>query len=402
MTGASASAAERDTGTKTVRVFLVDDSPTARLGLRRMIESAEGLEVVGQASGGRAALRQIPAVDPSIVLMDVSMPDLDGLETTRRLMAEHPVPIVLISDLVGRRAELNFQAIGAGALDLLRKPRREELDDPSARAALARRLRVLAPVPLVTRRGNRRAAETAGSLPGPAPKSSARRSRATSSSADLSLAAPSIASAGPRAIDRMSVGASTGGPVALARLLSGFPRPPRWPIAVVQHMSPGFVHGLAKWLSGECGLPVEVVEERAETRPGHVYLSGDGEHMVWSGTSLEPRREPLGTLHRPSIDVLFGSAAATTRAVRHAGVLLTGMGTDGARGLLALRRAGALTVAQAEAGCVVFGMPRAAQELGAAVHMLAPEHIGPYFEQISKPTETSTPTSSTRPARAAF
>lgn len=359
-------------GAETVRVFLVAASAAARLGLRRMIESPGVLEVVGEASSGRAALRLIPELKPSIVLIDVRMPGLDGLETTRRLMAEHPLPIVLISDLVGQRAELNFQALDAGALDLLRKPTRDELEDPTARAHLTRRLRVLAPVPLVTRRRQRQDRPAASASAEPAASGRAAESPAES-------LAP---------LERLSIGGSTGGPVALANFLKSLSAPPPWPIAVVQHMPAGFVHGLAKWLQGECGLPVTVVEERTATRPGHVYLAGDLQHMAWCGGFLKPQRRPLGSLHRPAIDVLFRSAVVSVRPERHAAVLLTGMGSDGARGLLEMRRAGAPTLAQSENTCVVYGMPRAARDLGAASRLLAPSAMGPYLELLSKPRET--------------
>lgn len=352
-------------GRRPLAVFLVDDSTTARLGLTRLLEASGEARVVGQASGGRAALRQIPATRPDVVLMDVSMPGLDGLETTRRLMAEHPVPIVLFSELVGRRAELDFQALEAGALDLLRKPARAELDDPERQASLVRRLRVLAEVPLVTRRRRsepaRPVAATSPLLSPPAP-----------------TGLPKLE--GP--LERISIGASTGGPVALATLLAGLAAQPAWPIAIVQHMSAGFVGGLASWLETTLRLPVAVVTERCLARPGHVYLAGDDRHLVWEGPYLRTRETPQDVFHRPSIDVLFQSAALAPRPGRHAGVLLTGMGSDGAEGLLALRSAGGLTLGQSAESCVVYGMPRAAHERGAVDRLLPLDEIAALLTQL--------------------
>jgi two-component system chemotaxis response regulator CheB len=336
--------------TRKTKVFLVDDSAVVRLALRAMLESESRLEVVGEAGDGKEALAKIKAARPDIVLMDVMMPVLDGLETTRQLMHSRPLPIVLISDLVGRRAGLNFDALEAGAVDILRKPAAHELADPAVARRLTRKVLLLAEVPVVTRR--RPAA--------PEPPPRAERLPASCG-----------------AVECVCVGASTGGPVALARLLEDIGPLPPWPVVIVQHIAAGFVHAMARWLQSTTGCRVEVVERPAPARRGTVYLAPDDRHLRWGRRGLEVVESPADALHRPSVDVLFESAVASGHAAACAAVLLTGMGDDGARGLLAIRRAGGWTIAQDEASCVVYGMPSAAREIGATCEVLGLSRIGP-------------------------
>jgi two-component system chemotaxis response regulator CheB len=337
------------------RVYLVDDSLVARLALEELLV-AEGMEIVGTAASGARALREIPRLRPDVVLMDVLMPQMDGLECTRRLMAARATPILIVSDLVGARANLNFEALEAGALDLCTKPTRAQLDDDAARARFARLVRLVAEVPVVTRRPasvlGPRPAVVAAATPAPTPRTELKSG----------LVGPPSA---------LFIGASTGGPPALRELLAGLRHAGDSgpPMVIVQHMTRGFLEGLAGWLAEAMDHEVELARHNTRLRPGSVVLAPDGWNVEVDGDRvllIEP--PPRGP--RPSIDVLFHSAARRGDASHVCAILLTGMGRDGARGLEALHREGAWTIAQDEATSVVWGMPRAAVELGAAREIL--------------------------------
>ena len=356
---------------RTTRVFLVDDSRLARHALRRLLRQDPMIELVGEASNGREALRTIPRCNPDLVLMDVVLPLLDGLATTRRLMRDHPKPILLISDLVGRDARLNFEALRAGALDILGKPTAAEIEDPSFARAWLRKLRSTAQIPVITRRADHRSkprtsAESDSTYPPqhpdtttfPSPRAPWPRHRGV---------APAN-----RRISLVAIGASTGGPPAIRQILTGLATPP-WPVVIVQHMTPGFLAGMARWLATETGLPAQLVEDTVSPRPGELYFAPDRRQLELDHGRLRVTDRPAP--FNPSVDVLFHSLATSDRAPRTAAVLLTGMGVDGAEGLLALRQAGAMTFAQDEATSAVWGMPRRAVELGAARETLALHHI---------------------------
>lgn len=330
-----------------LRVYLCDDSAVARLSLGRLLRSAPGIELVGESGSGRGALREIPRLEPDLVLMDAVMPAPDGVEVTRRLLERGTYRILMISDLAGRDARLGFRALEAGALDLLPKPSREELTDERKAARWLRRLRRLADVPLVTRRRTvaRRTASASPAPPNKAPGEGARRR-----------------------IDRVALGISTGGPPALLRLLQELGPSPPWPLLVVQHITPGFAEGLSGWLADASGARVCMARAGDTPAAGTVYLAPDGHHLVW-----RPGPTPAGRLdldsseprwgHRPSVDVLFESLADAPSAPSTCAVLMTGMGRDGALGLQTLRRQGAWTLAQDEASSTVWGMPKAALDL---------------------------------------
>jgi len=341
-----------------VRVFLVDDSAVVRLVLRRALRSDPGLTVVGEAMSGAEALRRIPHVEPDIVLMDVLMEGMDGIETARTLMQKSPRPVLVVSDLAERDERLSFRALQAGALDVIRKPSAEALEDPTTRARLCRKVRLLAEVPVVTRyrRETRPRPPFASSA---SSASSAMRARVE----------------GPSSVSRVAIGASTGGPPALLRILREIPVPSPWPILIVQHMSEGFLGGMCRWLSDMTGHRVELACEGERPQPGVVLVAPDAHHLeIRDGQSLLVSRPPVSG-HRPSVDVLFESLAESSRSQDVLAILLTGMGADGARGLERLRQAGAITYAQDEASSVVYGMPKAAADRGAAQEVLSLDAI---------------------------
>jgi two-component system chemotaxis response regulator CheB len=264
---------------------------------------------------------------------------------------------------VGRDAELNFKALEAGALDLVAKPAAEDIVNPDRARAWLRRLKLLADVPVITRHRRSDAAPPA---------------RSAASSELASLPTPAALPAPRRNLSLVAIGASTGGPPALARILGALPLPPPWPVVVVQHIVPGFTRGLAVWLSETTGLPVEIVSSSTWMEAGVVYLAPDGQHLVArSSGRLALSDAPPERGHRPSVDVLFHSIAQSDCGASCAAALLTGMGEDGARGLGAIRRAGGWTIAQDQASSVVYGMPKAAAERGAASEVLPVDHIAP-------------------------
>lgn len=345
--------------TTPVAAFVVDDSAVSRAAIRRLLASDPRIVLVGEASSGEEALARIPASAADVVLMDIVMQGLDGLATTRELMRRSPRPVLIISDQVGGDADLSFEALRAGALDVIGKPASAQLADPEFRAALCRKVRVLAGVPVVTR--FRSLAEAAAAAPG----------------------RPRVQRPIPEQVSLVAIGASTGGPPALGQLLSALPPRPRWPVLVVQHMAPGFIRGLASWLETTTSRPVRIAEHGALAEPGVVHLAPDGRHLELVGRRLRVSDAPPVEGHRPSVDALMASIASTGPAGETVGLLLTGMGRDGAFGLGLLREAGAWTIAQDEATSVVWGMPKAAVESGAAHEVLPLPEIAATLRALS-------------------
>ena len=320
-----------------VRVLVVDDSATMRALIRAALGRRSDLTVVGEAGDPLEAREAIRALNPDVITLDVEMPNMNGLEFLQRLMRLKPMPVVMVSTLTHRGAEATLAALELGAVDCVGKPTGpnddsfERLADTVAAAARAR------------------------------PMAPQARS--------LSVPAQSY-SPGDRIV---ALGASTGGVEALLTVLSGFPAncPPT---VITQHMPPNFTASFAARLDRVCAPTVTEASEGAELRPGHVYIAPGGlRHLEVRrlGDRLSCRLsegDPV-TGHRPSVDVLFRSVASAVGA-RAVGALLTGMGRDGAQGLLEMRQAGAATIGQDENTCVVFGMPRAAAEIGAVERQL--------------------------------
>jgi two-component system chemotaxis response regulator CheB len=330
-----------------IRVLIAEDSAVTREYLRWLIDDAEGLEVAGVANDGQQAVELAERLKPDVILMDVHMPQMDGFQATRLIMERHPTPIVMAT-ASSSKAETRgaFEALDAGALVLLDKPPApwDPGHDEAARELL-RAVKLMAEVKVVRRWAER-----------PQPTEAPRFARVRD----------------PRVI---AVGASTGGPQVLSSILAALPGPLSVPLLLVQHISDGFIEGFVDWLGTRTPMEVVLAERGEELRPGTLHVAGSERHMGIEGEGrIVFDAGPPVNGFRPSISHLFDSVASCCGR-ESVGILLTGMGRDGADGLRRMRDAGALTIAQDEETSVIFGMPGEAVRLNAAVEVLAPERI---------------------------
>jgi two-component system chemotaxis response regulator CheB len=338
-----------------LNVLVVDDSPTARQLLGRIVESAADMRLVGEARDGREAVTLARDLHPDVILMDLVMPKLDGLEATREIMHTAPTPVVMMSATFdGREADLAFQAIKAGALTVIPKP--TGLRDPNYADQswqMLSTLRAMAGVHVI-HHWKRPAQPTI-----------------------RTAALPSLTAA-PELI---AIAASTGGPAALSEIFRHLPADFPLPVVVVQHLAPDFYDSLTKWLGKMTHLPVGIPKPGELPRRGYIYLASGYAHLRLNRSRRFELDANLKATYTPSADVLLESVAACFG--RHAvGIVLTGMGDDGAHGLRLMKDAGALTIAQDEATSVVFGMPRQAIANGAARQVIALPAIGPALVQL--------------------
>ncbi len=353
----------------TVTCLVVDDSATVRLLIRSILESDPEMRVIGEARNGREAIALCLRLVPDIVTMDIHMPGMDGFEAIRHIMNESPRPIIVLTGLESSQLlEISFKALALGALTVLAKPRGSSLRDPEA-LHLLQQAKIMAAVKVIRRPLWLKPKMAGGDEParaGPA------RGQALSS--------------GLRLVRRIvAIGVSTGGPPALQVILGSLPADFPLPIVIVQHISPGFVSGLANWLSSTTPLRCNVAEHGEALKPGVAYLAPDDRHLTVSGSGCAwMEASPPVDGHCPSATALFDSIARAYGCAA-IGVILTGMGQDGARGLRAMRQAGAHTIAQDEASSVVFGMPKAALELDAAVEQLPLDHIAGRLLSVMEP-----------------
>jgi two-component system chemotaxis response regulator CheB len=352
---------------RVISVLLVEDSPVSAELIRRMLATAPDIRVAASAANGLEALELIPRLRPDVICTDLHMPKMDGYELTREVMARHPLPILVLSISVQAEQKHNiFQTLEAGALDILAKPLGGLQSDFGVTAHdLITKIRILSGVKII---GRRRAA----------------------GNGDAIAAAPPLAGAAAGAPRIIGIGASTGGPQALDTILRQLPPDFALPLVCVQHIAEGFMQGLVDWLAGSCRIRVRTAVEGAEPHPGTAYFPPNDRHLEIDadGRFRCSSALPCGG-HRPSVDIAFSSLARHYGAAA-VGVLLTGMGLDGAQGLLDISRGGGLTIAQDEQSSVVFGMPRRAIELGAARHVLPLAQIGPAIRALVDDTTPRT------------
>lgn len=356
-----------------VTVLVVDDSAVQRRFLRATLDAAAGFDVVGEARNGREAVAMVERLHPATILMDLDLPVMNGIEAIERIMAIRPTPIVVCSGYVGADSTSNAQAAtAAGAVDVVAKPAPgEDTSLDQYAAEIRKRLRVASRVKVITHpRGRLRG----GGAPRVVVKDQAGESnRSTRSSvAALPEITPLVSP-----VQVLAIGASTGGPQALAQLLPLLPTGLTQAVLVVQHMADGFIEGLAGWLDGLCELPVHVGASGKRLLPGTVTIAPSGLNLIVHDRLRVVCEAPPSTqFHVPGIDATFSSLAESVGS-EAIGVLLTGMGRDGAIGLKAMRERGAVTIGQDEASSAVWGMPGAASALDAVEYELPLDAIGP-------------------------
>lgn len=343
--------------------MVVEDSDTERRLLAGVIAQAPRLTLAAAVASGEAALERIERVQPDVVTMDVNLPGLDGIETTKEIMRRHPVPVVIVAAGAGRAGRLHFEALRAGALAIVEKPR---IPSTLAAAPVARRLQrhliAMSEVKVVR-----------------------RRDRPDDAPARIAFVAAPPCAAG---LDAVGLAASTGGPGALIEVLGGLGPAFPAPVLIVQHIGEAFSPEFVAWLDEVTPMAVRPAVEGEMPRAGCAYVAPPGAHLELAGGRLKISGGPPVHGHRPSANVLF-HAMANAFGARCAGVVLTGMGQDGAVGLKAIRDAGGLTIAEDHSTAVVYGMPAAAVALHAAAESHALPEIAPRLWRLASLVEAA-------------
>ncbi len=335
-----------------VRVLVADDSAFMRTALTRMIESDPELHVVGQAQDGAQTLEMVAALNPDVITLDIEMPRLDGIGVLRRLMEENPKPVIMVSSLSREGAEVTLQAFDLGAFECIPKQLSyASLDIIKIRGQLVEKIKAAA-------------------------KFKPRRAKRTPKPARPAAASPYKELPIPEVV---CIGTSTGGPGALREIISTLPADLGVGVLVVQHMPPGFTGPLANRLNTIGKVKVLEAVNEQPIEPGHVLIAPAGFQMQAykrsaSQYSVRVSREPNHTLHIPSVDVTMLSVAETFGA-RSCGVILTGMGNDGSKGMRAIFEKGGITIGQDEASCVVYGMPKACADLNVLRRVVPLAHM---------------------------
>lgn len=340
-----------------MKIAIVNDAILAAEALRRAITKEGKHQVVWIARDGADALNRCQRERPDLILMDLFMPNLDGIEATKQIMARTPCAIVIATANISENNGKVFEAMGAGALDVVEIPSLAEVEQPQGTRTLLAKL------------------DTINKLVAPPPPKRGKTTTASSSNAARAAA--------QRAEKLVVIGSSAGGPSALTAILGGLPANFPASVVIVQHVDKQFAPGLTAWFASHTKLQVRVAAEGDPLQPGVVYLAGRDRHLVlFSPTQLGYTSQPIDSSYCPSVDVFFRSVAKQWRG-KAIGVLLTGMGRDGAEGLKALRDAGHHTIAQDKVTSAVYGMPKAAAELNAARDILALDKIAARLVNIA-------------------
>lgn len=336
-----------------IRVLIVEDSPVVRELLAHILGSDPEIRVAGMAENGAVAVEMCSRLSPDVITMGIHMPVMDGYEATRRIMNDHPVPVIIVSTSFDKKeVEGSFLAIEAGALAVFRMPVAIGHPDYERIAReFIRTVKLMSEAKVVRRWRRAEDGFRASSPPEPNPPS------------------------GNPGIEVVLIGASTGGPVVIRSLLSGIPGDFPVPILVVQHMTEGFTRGFVDWLNRTSNLPVRIAEENESILPGNVYMAPTGSQMILrQGGRISYTKEAGEFGLRPSVSHLFRSAAQVFGAKTLA-ILLSGMGRDGVAEMKMLKDLGAVTIAQDKESSVVYGMPGEAARIGAVTHLLSPDKI---------------------------
>jgi two-component system, chemotaxis family, protein-glutamate methylesterase/glutaminase len=356
-----------------IRVLIVDDSAVYREFLAHVLGADPFIQVVGAARDGPAAFDAVTTLRPDVITMDINMPGMSGYEVTRRIMETIPTPIIVVSaaDDISD-VEMSFKAMESGAVAVVSKVRGGDSPDAEAQTReLIQMVKLMAEVKVIKRWARK--------------VSSGYDHTDVGADHSVSVTLPrKLSAAGvPGGVSAILIGASTGGPLPIRTILSALP--PGFPSAVliVQHIAAGFVNGFSDWLAEASRLPVHVAAEGEPINAGHVYIAPDETHMgVRAGPRVSLSRSDPEHGLRPAVSYLFRSAASVF-GKKVVGVLLSGMGTDGAEEMKALRDLGAVTFAQDSESCVVYGMPGEAVMLGGATYTLPPEAIASALVSIA-------------------
>ncbi len=337
-----------------IKIVIAEDSPVVREYLKYILESDPELQVIGMANDGHKAVEMVSRTKPDVVVMDIKMPIMNGFQATRRIMETNPVPIVLVSASYDtKEATTTFQAIESGALTVMEKPVGiEDPDHEESARELIQTVKLMSEVKVVTRKPQFLRKDAIPAAPS--------RMRVLPTPAEIKLVA---------------IGGSTGGTLVLQSILLRLPRDFPVPIVIVQHIAAGFTQGLVEWLEQTTGFPVHVATHGENLLPGHAYLAPDDYHLgVNSKKQISLSKAEKENGLRPSVSFLFRSVANAfdKNAI---GVILTGMGADGAKELKLMKEKGAVTIAQDEKTSLVFGMPARAIEMGAVQYVLPSDKI---------------------------
>ncbi|MDI6703892.1 MAG: chemotaxis response regulator protein-glutamate methylesterase [bacterium] len=338
-----------------IRVLVVDDSLVAREMIITILSSDKDIEIVGQAKNGIEAVEMTERLRPDLITMDIHMPHMNGLEAIGQIMAYFPTPILVVTaSVIKEDMDLTFESLRAGALDVVEKPAPENwMGISSIGKDLIKRVKLLSQIEVITHLKGRKRPST---LP------------------------PKITKEGVK-FKVIGMAASTGGPSALLEILSSLPEDFPGCITIVQHIADGFTQGLVEWLDRESKIRVKEAKEGDRLDPGTALIAPNRFHMLVSEEGrIELNKKPPVFGHRPSADVLLPSVASVFRD-RSIGVILTGMGKDGAEGLKAIKEKGGVTISQSEETCVVFGMPKAAIDLKVVDRILPIDRIS---QEITK------------------
>ncbi len=358
-----------------MRVFIADDSILIRNIVKELLATDPGVSVIGEATNGADAARRVLDLVPDIVVMDVDMPIMNGLEATRLIVASSTTPVLIFTH--NTEPELPFRALQLGAVDFLLKPDFSDVNKPEYVRAFIERLKALS-----SKSNGGKSLAGKPTVPMHASYQALHHAPARTSTVPAAPVPQSLNQAGPPRAAVIVVGASTGGPQAVSHLLASLRKPFPLPIVLVQHIETGFDKGYAEWLTAETGQRVVLATDGEEPKPGTVYVAPTDRHLKFANARLVLDDGPKVLNQKPSVDTMFASAARQYGELT-LGVLLTGMGTDGADGCAAIRAAGGFTVVQDEASSLIYGMPRAAIIRGAASRILALDAIGPFVDSVT-------------------
>jgi two-component system chemotaxis response regulator CheB len=354
-----------NTPRKRIRVMIVEDSRPVREMLEYIIGNDPRLEVAASVGSAEDALRKLHTVSPDVISMDIRLPGMNGFEATQRIMAEKPTPIVVVSASVeSEELKISMNALRAGALSVMEKPvSTSHRDYADLAERLCTQLVIMSEVRVIRQR--------------------VRRHLALQTTMPAAIAAPAPPMIPPAAgtFQMLGIVASTGGPNALVKLLTDLGSNVSVPVLLVQHITPSFLKGFVSWLDGISPLPVREATDGQLPKPGHIYVAPADVHLVVDRGRLHLDHSAPVCVQRPSGTVLFRSMARSLGS-KCLGVLLTGMGEDGAAGLAAIREAGGYTIAEDESTAVVYGMPAAAVSMGAVCESLPLDEIAGRVSQL--------------------